>query len=189
MWESMQDNPTKRMSFAAVILYVLTIVLLAICLIVSSLTLAYSNVLTDSVLYSTGLKLDFNGGKPVIDENVGLDFSAPGETTVSTFFLENQSDEDVYYRLYFTDVRGALAEVMEVEIYLGDRLLYSGLMTEMARENTVAADDILKLRDHRDFTIRFNIAEEAGDEYQGTSVTFRLAAEVTQVRDNPDKLF
>ena len=189
MQESVQDNGSKRMSLVSVILYVFTILLLVACLIISSLSLAYSNVLTDSVLYSTGLKLNFNDGKPVVDENVGLDFSAPGETTVSTFFLENQSDEDVYYRLYFTDVRGELAAVMEVEIYLGDRLLYSGRMSEMERENTVAADDILKLRDHRDFTIFFNIADDAGNEYQGTSVTFRLAAEVTQVRDNPDKQF
>ncbi len=189
MRESVQDNRSKRMTLASVILYALTIFLLIACLIISSVSLAYSNVLTDSVLYSTGLKLDLNGGKPVIDEDTGLQFSAPGETTVTTFFLENQSDEDVYYRLYFTDVRGELAEVVQVGIYLEDRLLYSGLMSEMVRENTAAADDILKLRDHRDFTIYFNISQDAGNEYQGTSVTFRLAAEVTQVRDNPEKQF
>ena len=77
---------------------VITIVLLAVCLCITTFALVYSTVAVDNNLFRTGeIKIDLNGGKPVITEDEYL--FEPGMTVEKPFYIENQGTWDVYYKL------------------------------------------------------------------------------------------
>ena len=164
------------------------IVLLAICLCISTFALVYATVSVDNNLFATGsVKINLNDGKPVIEEREYL--FEPGMTVEKTFFLENQSTWDVYYKIYFDNIEGGLADVLIVDILAEDRVLYSGKMAELSRESIAAADDVLRLSERRELTLRLYFPKEAGNEAQDLTLAFDIKADAVQTKNNPDKLF
>lgn len=167
---------------------VIAVVLLSICLCVTSFALVYSTVTVDNNLFRTGaVKINLNDGKPVIEEYEFL--FEPGMTVEKEFFIENQSTWDVYYKLYFKDIEGGLADVLDVSVRYGDRILFSGKAADLTREKVGAADDILKLNERRNLTVSFHFPEEAGNATQGLSLAFTMGADAVQTKNNPNKLF
>lgn len=115
------SNQTSKKLTASI----LVIVILAVCQCITTLALIYSTISVDNNLFQTGIvKINFNNGEPVIEEHEFL--FEPGMTVEKQFFIENESTWDVYYRLYFSDVEGDLAEVLEVSVRHGDAVLYRG---------------------------------------------------------------
>lgn len=103
---------------------IVAIVVLAICLALTTFALVYTTVAVENNLFHTGeVKLNLNDGHPVIREHEFL--FEPGMTVQKTFFIENDSTWDVYYRLYLDNVSGGLADVLTVTILDGDRVLYT----------------------------------------------------------------
>ena len=91
---------------------VVAIIVLSVCLAVSAFALAYETLVVDSNVFRMGtVKININDGVPVISEGEYL--FEPGMTVIKDFFVENQSTWDVYYRLYFTNVQGDLADILE----------------------------------------------------------------------------
>lgn len=167
---------------------VITIILLAICLSITTFALVYSTVSVDNNLFHTGtVKINLNDGKPIIEEHEFL--FEPGMTVEKDFFLENQSTWDVYYRLYFTDIEGGLADVLEVAVRDGEKTLFSGKMSELTKDKVGAADDILELNERRNLTISFHFPEDAGNEAQMLYLSFTIGADAVQTKNNPNKLF
>jgi len=167
---------------------VVVVVILSICLCITTFALAYSMVSVENNLFHTGtVKLNLNDGKPVIEEHEFL--FEPGMTVEKKFFVENQSTWDVYYRLYFSDIEGGLAEVLEVSIRDGEKVLFSGKMADLTRDKVSAADDILRQNERRDLTISFHFPEEAGNATQLLYLTFTISADAVQTKNNPNKLF
>ena len=105
------------------------------------------------------------------------------------FFIENESTWDVYYRLYFDQVSGGLADVLEVTILDGDKTLYSGKAAELTKQNIAAADDLLRVGERRTLTARFHFPEDSGNAAQNLSLSFALCADATQTKNNPNRLF
>ena len=104
-----------------------TIVVLAVCLCITTFALVYSTVAVDNNLFQTGeIRVNLNDGKPVIEEDEFL--FEPGMTVEKDFFLENQGTWDVYYKLYLDNVEGGLADVLDVAIRDGDTVLYLSLI-------------------------------------------------------------
>lgn len=167
---------------------IVAIIILSLCLCVTTFALTYSMVSVENNLFHTGtVKLNLNDGKPVIEEHEFL--FEPGMTVEKTFFLENLSTWDVYYRLYFTDVEGGLANVLEVTVRDGDKVLLHGNMSDMTRDKVGAADDILRLQERRELTISFHFPEEAGNEAQDLYLNFTICADAVQTKNNPERLF
>ncbi len=167
---------------------IIAVVILAVCLCITTFALIYSTVAVENNLFHTGtVKLNLNDGKPVIEEHEFL--FEPGMTVEKDFFLENQSTWDVYYRLYFTDIEGGLSDVLEVTVRDGENILFSGNISDMTKENVGAADDILKLNERRNLTVSFHFPENAGNETQRLSLTFTMGADAVQTKNNPNKLF
>lgn len=165
-----------------------TIVLLAVCLCVSTFALVYATVSVDSNLFQTGsVKINLNDGKPVIEEREYL--FEPGMTVEKKFFLENQSTWDVYYKIYFDNVEGGLADVLLVDILSGEQVLYSGKMSELSRGGVSAADDVLRLNERRELTLRLHFPKGSGNEAQDLTLAFDIKADAVQTKNNPDKLF
>jgi len=124
---------------------IVAIVILALCLCITTFALVYASVSVNNNIFHTGeVKINLNDGKPVIQEHEFL--FEPGMTVVKDFFVENESTWDVYYRLYLDNVSGGLADVLTITVKDGDKTLYSGTANELTRQNVLAADDTLKGR-------------------------------------------
>ncbi len=183
MAESKKHGTAKRLTGS-----VLAVILLAGCLCITTYALTSSAVAVENSVFQTGIiKLNLNDGKPVIGEHEFL--FEPGMTVEKKFFLENQSTWDVYYRLYFSGIEGDLANVLEVKIRDGEKILFSGRMAELTRDKVGAADDLLKLNERRELTISFHFPEEAGNEVQSRVLAFTLGADAVQTKNNPEKQF
>ena len=180
----MSENKTAKKLTGSVA----AIIILAVCLCITTFALVYSTVTVDNNLFQTGeIKINLNDGKPIIEEHEYL--FEPGMTVEKTFFIENQGTWDVYYKLYFDNVEGGLADVLEVEIRDGDTVLLEGKISELTKEQVGVADDILKLKERRELTVSFHFPEEAGNSTQNLYLSFDFKADAVQTKNNPQRLF
>lgn len=178
-----KNKTIKKLNFG-----IFSILFLSICLCITTFALIYATVSVDNNLFHTGaVKINLNDGKPVIEEHEYL--FEPGMTVEKTFFIENQSTWDVYYKIYFENVSGGLADVLVVDILDGDRTLFTGKMSELTRANVGAADDVLLLNERRELTIRFYFPKEVGNSAQNLFLSFDLSADAVQTKNNPNRLF
>ena len=167
---------------------IVTIVILAVFLCITTFALVYSTVAVDNHFFETGeIKINLNDGKPVIEEHEFL--FEPGVTVEKEFYLENQSTWDVYYRLYLDKVEGALTEVLDVTIRDGAIVLFNGKAVDLTKDQVGAADDILKLNERKALTIVFHFPKEAGNSTQNLYLSFDLKADAVQTKNNPNKRF
>lgn len=180
----MTENKTAKRLTGGII----AIIILAVCLCVTTFALVYASVSVENNLFHTGeVEINLNNGEPVIREHEFL--FEPGMTVVKDFFIENNSTWDVYWRIYFDNVSGGLADVLEITVKDGDKVLYSGTANELTKKNVTAADDTLKIGQKRNLTVYFHYPESSGNDTQNLDLTFTLCAEATQTKNNPNKLF
>lgn len=167
---------------------IVVVVLLTVALTVTSGFLIAASLESDGHLFSTGnVTLNLNDGKPVIS---GTDCAfAPGETYEKEFTVENLSTCDVWYKLYFANVSGSLADAVEVEIRDGNTLLLRGRMSDLTAEGTDACPESLAVGERRTLTMTLRFDAAAGNELQGSMLTFDFSARAVQTRNNPDKKF
>ena len=167
---------------------IITIIILVICLCITTFALVYTSVSVENNRFHTGeVKINLNDGKPVIREH---EFRfEPGMTVVKSFFVENDSTWDVYYRLYLDNVSGGLADVLTVTVKDGDKVLCTGTAGQLTRENVAAAEDILPVGQRRNLTATFHYPGNSGNESENLDLLFTLCAEATQTKNNPNKLF
>ena len=125
----MGSNKTAKRLTASVA----AVIVLSICLCITTFALVYSTVSVNNNLFQTGgVRINLNDGKPVIEEHEFL--FEPGMTVEKDFFIENHSTWDVYYKLYFEHVEGGLADVLEVAIRQGEKTLFSGKVSELTKK-------------------------------------------------------
>ena len=178
-----KTNTSRRLTASIV-----AVVALAICFCITTFALIYASVTVENNIFSTGLvKINLNDGKPVIEEGEFL--FEPGMTVKKDFFLENLSSDAVYYRLYFDDVEGGLADVLEITIAEGDKVLYTGNANDLSKENVSAADTPMEIGERKDLTVWFHFPETAGNSKMDLSLSFDICADAVQTRNNPDHLF
>lgn len=164
------------------------IVLLAVCLFITTLALVYETVEVKNNLFHTGsVELNLNDGEPVIQEHEFI--FEPGMTVRKDFFIENNSTWSVFYKLYLDQIEGGLADVLDVTIQDGDKVLYTGTAKELTRQNVVSTDDILQVKERKNLTIIFYYPDDKGNETQNLNLSFTLCAEGVQTKNNPDRKF
>ena len=167
---------------------IITIIILAVCLFITTFALIYASVSVENNLFRTGeVRINLNDGEPIIREHEFL--FEPGMTVAKNFFIENESTWEVYYRIYLDNVAGGLADVLTVTIKDGDSVLYSGTASELTQRNVIAADDTLKIGQRRDLTVVFYYPEGMGNDTQALDLTFTMCAEAVQTKNNPNRLF
>ncbi len=177
------DKTAKRLTMSVVI-----IVILSFCLTVTTFALVYSMVSVDNNLFVTGtVRINLNGGEPVIRENEFL--FEPGMTVKKNFFVKNESSCEVYYKLYFQNTQGGLADVLEIKICDGDTVLYEGTPITLNQDNVLAANEILRINEIRNLQIYFHFPEDAGNRAQNLFLTFDFAADAVQTKNNTSKEF
>ena len=180
----MNDSKTAKRLTGGIV----AIIILALCLAITTFALVYATVSVENNLFHTGeVRINLNNGEPVIQEHEFL--FEPGMTVEKEFFIENESTWDVYYKIYFDNVSGGLADVLTVTIKDGEKTLYSGTANELTRKNVIAADDTLKIGERRNLIVIFFFFVEKGNEAQNLDLTFTMCADATQTKNNPNRLF
>lgn len=167
---------------------IIAIIVLAVCLCITTFALVWASVSVENNLFHTGsVEINLNDGKPVIHENEFI--FEPGMTVKKEFFIENNSTLSVYYKLYLDNVSGGLADVLEISIKDGEKTLYTGTANELNRQSVVAADDILQIKEKKTLTVVFYYPEDKGNDTQNLDLTFTMCADATQTKNNPNRLF
>lgn len=167
---------------------IIAAIVLAICLCITTFALVWETLSVENNLFSTGtVKINLNDGKPVIEEHEFL--FEPGMTVKKDFFIENQSTCDVYYKLYFDNVNGGLADVLRITVKDGEKTLYQGTAENLKRNAVTAADDVLKIGERRELTVYFYFPQEIGNSAQSQTLTFDMCADAVQTKNNPNKAF
>ena len=167
---------------------IVTVVLLSLGLAITSFALASSiaQVRNNRFAMSMGVELTINDGKPVVD--VTDIVYEPGGTYVSEFPIANLGTFDVWYRVFFTDVNGALKDYITVTIKEADgTVLCKGTMSELSSDKVAVSS--LAAGEKKTLTIEFYFSSEAGNAAQGQSVSFNITANATQKQNNPNKDF
>lgn len=149
---------------------ILTIIVLILHLCITTYALN-----TAAVSAPESISLNLNDGKPIFEEQEF--FFEPGMIVEKEFFIENCSTCDVYYKLYLDDVKGDLANVIQITISNGNKELYQGTASELSKANVNVTDDILKLGERRDLTVFFYYPENAGNITKNGSLSFTFCAE------------
>ena len=179
-----ENNVTSKKMTAGIII----LIILSIALCITTFALVYSTISVENNIFKTGsIQINLNDGKPVIEEHE-FQFE-PGMTVEKEFFIENQSTWSVYYKIYFDNVAGDLADVLEITISDGDKVLYQGTASHLNKNSVSAADDELGLDERRTLTVSFHFPEGAGNVAQNQILAFDLCAEAVQTKNNPNREF
>lgn len=178
-----EKETSKKLTVSVIILIILSV---ALC--ITTFALVWATVSVDNNMFHTGIvKINLNDGKPIIEEHELL--FEPGITVKKDFFIENQSTDDVYYKLYFGDIDGLLADVLEITIMDGDRILYSGLIKELTKRNVGVVDEALKVNEKKNLTVCFHFPEDVGNSAQNLYLSFSINADAVQTKNNPNRVF
>ncbi len=181
---SNESNKTAKKMTAGIV----TIIILAFCLTVTSFALVYATVTVENNLFQTGyVKINLNDGKPIIEEHEYL--FEPGMTVEKEFFIQNLSSDNVYYRLYFDQVKGGLARVLDVTLQDGEQVLCSGKMADLTKEVVESGEFPLEIQETRNLKITFHFPAEYGNATQGLDLSFVVCADAVQSKNNPDREF
>ena len=138
--------------------------------------------------FQTGtLKINLNDGYALLYAH---EYSfEPGVTVEKDFFIKNEGTIDAYYRLYFGNVEGEIADYLEITIKDDTTILYTGTLTSLTCENVAAVDKILEAGETHTLTAIFHMPEGTENVAQNKTVNFEFFANATQVANNPDKQF
>ncbi len=166
----------------------ISLIVMAVCLAITTFAIVYSMVSVDSNLFSTGsLKINLNDGVPIITEGDCL--VEPGATVQREFFIENLSTDPVFYRFYFKNVTGGLADVLIVKICDGDKVLVEGKPNEITQKNVPAAEEALGIGEKKVYQISFYFPTESGNVTKNKTLEFDLAADAVQTKNNNNREF
>lgn len=172
---------------------IVTLVLLIIGLTITTMALMRETLQLNEHTFETGrMKINLNNGQKLKFRDVNgndIAYFEPGMTVVSDFFVRNEGTNDMYYRFYFDQVEGELAEVVHVTILDGNEIIFEGDMRNMDRKHSSAVDDVLAISESKTLTIMFTVDPDTGNQYMSKYLAFALNAEGTQVRNNPNREF
>ena len=162
--------------------------ILIACLCVTTFALVWSIVSVENNVFKTGyVRVNLNNGDPVIDDDELL--FEPGTIVIKEFFIENTGTTDVWYKLYFDNVKGGLADVLEITILNGEEILYQDTAYKLNEDKSAATDIALAVGEKRTLTARFHLPIGFHNEVQGTYLAFDLCATAVQTQNNPEKVF
>ena len=167
---------------------IIAVVVLIFCPCLTAYALVTASVTVPDNYVQTGtVEINLNDGKPVIEEHEFI--FEPGMTVAKDFFIENRSTWEVYFKLYFDEVSGGLADVLLVTVKDGEKVLLEGAAAELSGSAAKGADTPLLVNEKRQLTLYLHYPETAGNSTQAATLSFKLCAEAVQTKNNPGMLF
>ncbi|MBQ7339820.1 MAG: hypothetical protein IJW43_03065 [Clostridia bacterium] len=175
----MESGLTKKQKVIKITLITTSIVLSVLALILSYYTIFVNN--KDSV------KINLNDGVKIFNEEwIELE---PGYSVEREFFIKNEGTQKVYYKVYIENLSGTLVEATNVTISSGDIILFSGAVTELAKDNAQSLDSELNVNEKRILKIKFSLSEKVGNVKSNGKLKFDICAMATKADNNPDRIF
>ena len=168
------------------------IIILMACLCITTVALAFSTVTTRNTFQTDAIDIILNNGQKIMSEKDQL--ISPGKTITTTFPLKNNSDHEIYYRLYFYNIKdgeGNLADYLEVKILRADtgEILYDGVMPDLIYSTAAPIKEPIHANEEIMLEATFFLPESAKNHLQGEGVTFDFVAEAVQAENNEDMNF
>lgn len=180
----MSNSKIKRNLFIKFFL----IILLSCLLVLSTYAIVKLSVNVDDNLFQTGnIHINLNDNKAIIEEDEYI--FEPGMSVTKDFFVENLGTIDVYYKIYFKNISGKLADVLLVTIKKDEKILYKGTPNKLQEKDVLAIDEILKANDRHNLKAIFYYPSDAENSTQNSNVFFNLGVSATQVKNNSNKEF
>ena len=177
-----ESSTTRKYRHSVIIL-----IILILCLCITSFALAYANLVVSGNLFTTAeVSLSLQDGAPVFD---AVQWIEPGATIEREFFVKNTGSADAYYKLYFTNIDGELADHLIVTLKDGDKVLYNGKGSEFTKENAVLFKDDLLIGEKRVYTLSVYLPKGADNAVQNKEFYFDFVADAVQSKNNPNILF
>ncbi len=118
--------------------------------------------------------INLNDGKPVIEERDYV--FAPGTSIQREFFIENVSDEALYYRLFFENIEGTLGEYLEVTISDGNNIVATGPLKDLKKNDKRITERYLKAHEKRQLCMTLSLPRAVDDSAKDKSVVFDMRA-------------
>lgn len=177
----------------------ITIMLLACCLCFTTYALVYSEVMVEDNIFHTGTVkinlLDSEGNNlvnnTIIDQNSYI--FEPGMRVEKPFWIENVGTADCYYRIFFDNVKGDLANILQVRITVPadatrpEKILYEGLAIDLTKDAVYT--DKLEVYKSQEIKISFYFPSSAGNAYQNKQMSFNICAQAVQIKNNENRDF
>ncbi len=179
------DNREKTSNLSrGIIICLIIIVVLAIALSLTTFALVRSMISVEGNVFKTGeVKINLNDGDPIIKAHEFL--FEPGMTVVKDFFIENESTDPVYYRIFFDEIEGGLAEVLDIKISDGTEVLFEGKVSELVSSNPDIKSSTLSVNEKCNLQATFYFPKNSKNSTQNLTLSFVLCAQATQMRNNP----
>ena len=166
-----------------------TIILLAICLCITTFALVASTFVRDNLFETGKIDIELTGedgtGRDKIIEG-GFLFE-PGMTVVKPAYVTNKGTWEVYCKLYFKDIEGDLADILDVTVKdPADTVLYTGKMSGFSKDKNIVDMTPIAVGATKEYTVIFHYPEAEGNAGQGKELTFTMDAAAIQTKNNPD---
>ncbi len=177
-----ENRTSRKLSFK---LIGITILLLSTCMLALAISLEKIKI-EDNVFQIGNIDINLNNGQAIINNDFLLE---PGATIEKDFFIENVGSSPAYFKLYFKDIEGKLAEILDVKIKENDKVLYSGKLADLTRFKVKVNDDILDAKEKKELKLIIKTPEDTPNAYQNSKLTFVLSADAVQTKNNDKKEF
>ena len=119
------NSGNSSATYKRLVASIIAVVVLIFCPCLTAYALVTASVTVPDNYVQTGtVEINLNDGKPVIEEHEFI--FEPGMTVAKDFFIENRSTWEVYFKLYFDEVSGGLADVLQVTVKDGEKVLLEG---------------------------------------------------------------
>lgn len=183
--DSVKNNKTKKkllFCFVSIIILILLFNVSLFGFIEAKLSLGDNNIKTGNI------SISLNGNNKIFDDNDY--YIQPGDIVKKSFYIENDGENDVYFKIYFDNLEGTYFDYIYVEIKNEEGVIIcEGLMNELSKENVESKDDALCASEKRNFEISIIFLEEAGNDYQDEKIDFEIIVMATQTKNNPNRDF
>ena len=165
---------------------IVTLILLCLGLCIASFAAASMMIrydVKDNFFQTGGIDIDLNGDKPIIPACL----IEPGVPVEKEFYIKNNGSWEVFYKLYFEEVKGELADVLEITIYEKDSpeiVLLEGKINDLVHADRLDIAGELERGQTQELIARFHLPEDAGNEYKDKSLEFKMSAIAVQTKNN-----
>jgi len=139
-------------------------------------------------LFAAGnVKIVLNNGQRIFD---GSDINKePGNEIEKPLTIQNLSSGDVWYRIYLTNVSGALKDALVFRIYDGTTLVKTVTAADFGETNPLISEEPLAPDAIKTYRVVADFNECAGNAYENQDIHFDMTAVAVQSKNNPDRDF
>lgn len=167
-----------------------TIIVLAICLCITTFALVASTVVKDNIFKTGKIDIELTGEDGTDNNKIieGGYLFEPGMTVVKPAYVTNKGTWAVYCKLYFKEIKGDLADILDVTIKDkdADKVLYTGKLSGFNKGKNVVDTSPIPVGTKKEYTVIFRYPEAEGNAGQGKTLEFTMDATAVQTKNNTD---